>query len=211
MSELDTQVKSKLDLTINKEDVFTVLIAEREEEYKKELVEKQEKQKLYQERADEAFNDMLVAIAKQGNVKVDELNRTITQSGYGKKDTYSISRYNIDRLEGVKRPDLARNKKHNMQYNKLKLCLSTTATKHIKTKDGFEGNLSKQVKIEHTEYLKKLCAEYNRCMKYVHKFEAEESEVRYKIITLEFDKSIKSAFLKKVVNTTDYSTLLLGK
>ena len=210
--ELDTQVNSKLDLTINKDDVLTVLISEKEEEYKAQLEEKRVKIDLYKERAEEARKDIHATVAKDCNVDVAELSYILEQVHLkNEHQRHEVKMYDIRHLEGAKRPDLARNKMCIVRSNKYKLVESTKCQKDITTKDGFTGTVYKQVKIKTTDALKKLVAEYNRCNGYVLKFEAEEAEVLYLLMTLEHDKKIKAAFIKKVVNTSDFSALLLDK
>lgn len=204
--ELKTAVKSNIDFAITKDDILTVLLSEKEQKYNAIIEKKNKEIEDYSEKLTLSKNNIYDAIKTQYNLKKsDIINKTIKED-YSNKIEYNV--YDIGRLEGLKNPKLAKNKKFKKGFMLIKMSADIEIMRDYKTKDGFAGTLRKVITIDSDNY-KHLISECNKIIKKLAKAEEEVSEYEYKVLILDTDKSIKSSLIKKIVNTSDYSTLLL--
>lgn len=208
--ELDTNVKSKLELNITKEDVLEVLIVEKEQEYKRELeiiygvLDNNEKEL-------EASEAKLRSIIINKHKLKEEDAFSMLTNDYSAEAKVDIIQYDMARLSTIKRPDLARKKRVTVQHNMLTISSQINVKRKVE-QDGFCGQLIKTIEMSIlSKPLQKELAKYNDVYIRGKQLLADQSGVEYKILILEHDRSIKSNLVKKIVNASDVSLLLLGE
>lgn len=227
-AELTTEVNSKLNLDLTKDDLLTVLISEEENKIQAEIDELEEKIKKFDNRRDMSsviynqwkdyfFEKLDIKSTKAITVEIRfHSDHKSLLNDYGDYIEYEV--YDIRRLEGLKNPARASNKKYHSSARQFKVnkeCKSITIiqSKDYKSKDGFEGTIHKSKIVSltktHMKEVNKIVNEYNDSLQEYVNNKVKLSELQYKLLTLDTDKNIKAAFIKKIVNTSDYTSLLL--
>jgi hypothetical protein len=218
--KLTTQVSSKMDLTVNKDDVLVVLLAEQEEKYTTQIETLQDEISKCDTEMSNIKDRLRKLIGKKYNVPEDSFNPiqgaesargAYNDNGqYYKDQGYHITKpYNIHRLENLKRPQLSKDKFYMAYTVPGKLTEHVTASKNVTTEDGFSGRVDKLFSVKPTKTMEDLLKQYNEWLFKQADLEAKITKVQYDLLILDTDKTIKARFLKKIVKSTNLSKLLL--
>lgn len=205
--KLTTDVKSKLDFTITKDDILLVLLSDKEEELKKELEVAEINFKLKNVEIDGFKLQLEEFIRKDLSLKKSDKFDFLTYD-YNSKELFEVPMYDVERIQNLKNPALARNKKYIMRSNPYKLHKTLIVTREYSNKEGFKGELVKKFEMELSKY-KNLLDQLNGLFKQSLLLQSEVSHCEYKLLILDTDKSVKSNLIKKIVNTSEYSQLFL--
>ena len=213
VAKLETTTNSRLDLVINKEDIIAILISEKEEQIKHEInitkntivgdqeVVKQLKEAIHNEIAQQCG---VLSLLKSGKCTID----SVLNTDYSKE--FFFEHYDVSHLSQLKRPDLSSDRSRNIRYLGYKFNNKTYVYRDITTKEGFSGRLQKEVILTKNPKLDKLLDELNKADFKMGESKQQLNRLEYELIMVDHDKTIRAEILKKVLNTTDYKTLLLG-
>ena len=213
VAKLETTTNSRLDLVINKEDIIAILISEKEEQIKHEInitkntivgdqeVVKQLKEAIHNEIAQQCG---VLSLLKSGKCTID----SVLNTDYSKE--FFFEHYNVNHLSQLKRPDLSSDRLRTIRYLSYKFNNKTYVYRDITTKEGFSGRLQKEVILTKNPKLDKLLDELNKADFKMAESKQQLNRLEYELIMVDHDKTIRAEILKKVLNTTDYKTLLLG-
>lgn len=213
VAKLETTTNSRLDLVINKEDIIAILISEKEEQIKHEInitkntiigdqeVIKQLKEAIHNEIAQQCG---VLNLLKSGKCTIDN----VLNSDYSKE--FFFEHYDVSHLSQLKRPDLSSDRLRTIRHLGYKFNNKTYVYRDITTKEGFSGRLQKEVSLTKNPKLDKLLDELNKADFKMGESKQQLNRLEYELIMVDHDKTIRAEILKKVLNTTDYKTLLLG-
>jgi len=205
--ELVTNVNSKLDFTITKDDILLVLLSDKEQELKKELEVIELSIKSQETTLNKLKSHIEDVIRKDLSLKKDDKFDILT-TNYNQCEHYvEYALYDINRLSQMKNPSLVKDKKIRQRQPLYSLHNKVVVSRKL-NKDGFEGTLTKIFKIDTTKY-KGFLDNFNELYKQSKLLNEELSYCQYQLLILDTDKSIKSNLIKKIVNTSDYSKLFL--
>lgn len=225
------QVNSSIDFAVTKEDVLNVLLAEKEDEL--DAIVSAKRVELDQlQRSMESAEDAIVEQVKsdfklkKGDALEDEkdLEYALFNHHYndtGKKATAPKSTakaeiFNTSRLEGMKNPKMAKNKSRIVEFYPHRFFggsekRTVTVYRDMKTSDGLEGTLEGRKYLIISAKAKQMLKELNSVRLEHFKLGAEISKIEFDILILDTDKQTKAAIVKRIVQTSDFKTLLLGE
>ena len=215
------QVNTTVDIKINKEDVFQLILVEKEEAIKADLLVMKTNldalKKTYQENMRnieaEVIKDNTFGVSvspsdmKSTHMFEDIEDEQICYLKNDGPDIYTLK--NLDRLAEVANP-MKPGRSHNFDVhfikNKITLCNECSIYYEQDIK-GFTGTLRKSIKIKKSPYSKKI-AKLNIIKNKIRILGQEENELKAYLIKLPFDKTLKTAFLKKIIKSKDITKLL---
>jgi hypothetical protein len=209
----EVQVNASIDFTINKDDVLTVLMSEREEQMQAEIDAYDEKIKQAGKTLDEIINQIKDMFRKQHKLQPDDefQDRMLDNYRRSEREYKGIELYDIDYLSTLTNPSRAKRKKRTEHYADLVMTSHVYVERYVKTDDGFTGRLEKKIEIKNTKKYQPLIDKYNQVRDDQYKLREAQSQLEYDLITLDSNKSVKASLVKKIVNTTDFKQFLLDK
>ena len=200
-----TEVNSKIDLTLTKEDVLTVLMHEKEEELNNELEVLIKKREVVKEEIKDLIKSTEAAVIKK--YKGDVVH-SLFYNDYNNCIRFSF--YNIGRLENLKNPKTAKDKMYSEQCYSFSFGKNIEIGKVVKN-DGFEGVITKNVSSSSfPASIKSAIGKLDKLQAKSIKLKIEIADFQYQLLILDTDRSIKAKLIKQIVKTTDFK-LLLGE
>lgn len=202
------ELQAVIDVKINKEDVFELLVAEREQELEAqiELLETEiEELKEKEEEVIDDINKKILDGQPKGTEFYHHKRRTIFHDSL-KNETF----YNVERLGDYKDPWKYRNHPAIKWEKTVKVKCSITEYLDLTLDyelDGFKGTLSKRLEIDAKEYTG-LVSKYSKLINKRLELEYQLNKYQYELVLLPHNRTIKSQFLKKVLKKDDVKALL---
>jgi hypothetical protein len=206
--DLKTILNSKIDFTITKEDVLNILISEKEQQLS-DTIDSIEKKIVENKEEIKKLKEKIISVFKKKEKLGDDISIR-NEFFYSKYHNDVYTYFDIQRLETLKNPSRAEN--ITRQNNYISFCFRTDIIcyKHFE-KDGFEGELTKIIVLKPTREMNSLLEKINLIDRENKNLFIKSCELKYKRLCLDTDKSLRSEFIKKIVNTTDLKTLLIEK
>ena len=204
------EIATGVDITIDKDDVLTVLISKQEDALMDKLKE-------VEEQIDDfkfACKNYLEKIALELFADEDELTPeekyTAGKCCINWQNT-AFQIYDIERLEKYQNPKRASNKKTVVyektigKFNNYKLKQSIGRYFEV---DGFEGTLSKEFIAKVTDRVLQLCELYNEQVDRLIACRKDFNEIQWQLILLDTDKSLRAKMIKNLLGIEDMTQLL---
>jgi hypothetical protein len=214
-TQLEPQVSSRLDLTLTKDDVITVLLVEEEKKLQAEVDLLDKKLEEIQEFLSiENFKEVVLSDLKvKGKAEVNI--KDIFHNSYGShKSKIRVELVNVSHLSTLSRVNSLTIRNHTISKTEA---LTTPKSKHtvnvekeITTPDGFVGSVYKEVEYKPTAKFLAACKQYDAKVKEKVSLMLKKNELELKILTLDSNKEVKANLIKKIVSQTDYKQFLLN-
>ena len=208
-------VSTQIDFTVNKEDVMTVLMADKEDEMQGLIDAKNVEIASLKTKAKEAKETLINAIKEQlGIEKGDHIDSLINNGNYDySKSEYiepilSVKIFGINRLSELKNPKTAKNKSNSRSVYPSTMAEDIRINRDVEI-DGFRGTLTKRVTPKLNAAINKLMKARDEAAIALFKAKEEVSQMEFNLLILDTDKSVKAALIKRIVNTSDFKGFLL--